>query len=140
VAASARPAGVPESCTSNGATQFAKDLAALGEWDCTPPYGTKGVTGGTLTYLQFASPVKAQESLRGSMRFELVDDVENRWERCRGARPQSSLAGEAFCLRSRTTGTIEIVWHPGGTSIMGNATFDRPTTVPNALAAWKRAV
>ncbi len=135
LAGEARPAAVPAACADSGATQFARDVGALREWDCEALYrDARRVTGASLRYLQFTSPAKAQATLASTRRFELEEDVASRWVECRGVRLPRNFA---FCLRSRKTGTIELGWHPPGASVFGHSTFDAPTTVPDALAAWK---
>lgn len=135
-----RPAQVPANCRDRGASDLLGDLRAARDWGCRFP-DARGVTFPSLTYLEYVDPARARAAARASIDFELAHG----WKPCPAATPLSSFRGTSSCLvatkeADQPAGTIEIMWHGEGWRVFGQATFDPPTPVDNAIDAWSRLV
>ena len=132
----ARPAGVPASCRNRGATDFATNSDALRQWSGCSVSGLQGVTGASLTYLEFSDAATAAASLEGARTFELT---KGGYEPCDKPELDRVYSGEAWCAQIAGQ-TLEIYWHDANSRLMGVTTFAFPTTVSQAVQAWSTIV
>ena len=135
-----RPVDVPEGCDSAGETQFVRDLEAKTQWDCDAG-AAAGVVGPSLTYLEYTNAADAHSGLTGSTSFQL----DNGWKACQNPGLQQFYRHEASCVvatanAEEAEGTIELVWHGTGSTVLGHMTFDPPTMLRDAVRAWSQYV
>ena len=136
------PAGIQPGCENRGRTPDAKTQGADLEYSCKPPQG-KGVTGGSLKYLQFPD-AKASQALN-TARESLINDG---YMLC-GLHAKDQLQqqhgypdGAAWCAQSPSDPPLVIAWDIDVQSspVVGVATFDAGTAPGAALTAWEAIV